>query len=562
MSSAIDLVVLNGPLEGEVVHLRPDQALPIGRAPRGLQLPDPLVSFRHAEIAWQGDLYWVEDLGSTTGTFIDEQRITDKSVAIKPGMRVQIGETEFEVRERPRSALLRTLGAISAVVILVFGVRAFLDSIEVRYEPVIRWFEPVAVGGGVTTDILRIPTSFIRETGVDHRELKVTRITDYDRNGVAELWLTMPREDRLVTFDVEGGWRTVSVLPHGCRSRQGRLGEEMKGFPDLDCAGTRYVFEDGRYNIAGVDGVFVWMPPAAPPAPPEDETPAQREERETNPPPAIVSDGPPVPFVVTLVRPTHFAGFLARRGVTEPVHYLLCEDAVPGVRAQVRTEQGDLVPLELPCMGEMQVDAADVLQQFGNGLPRMFAFTGNGRAALLRDVATHLAGDPEGVMMSRDDKALYDRIAADPTVRRGAVRVGFTGDERLFTAVAPERPVPGGGKALLRTEVAGPVPGRVHTVRVAGAGRYDLEGCGTLEVDAGPWHCLAAKGCGETSAFLALRNTTCGNGAVVRVPYARGVYPYDDGRVVGRVSVESIGAGNQIDVLRVRFAYREQLDGL
>ena len=57
MSSALDLVVLTGPLEGTVVNLRPNEPLLLGRSSKGLQLIDPMVSLNHSEITWEGDRY-------------------------------------------------------------------------------------------------------------------------------------------------------------------------------------------------------------------------------------------------------------------------------------------------------------------------------------------------------------------------------------------------------------------------------------------------------------------------------------------------------------------------
>ena len=61
MSSAIDLVILNGPSEGEVISLTPDTPLKLGRSAKGYQLIDPLVSLNHAMISFEGDSYWIED---------------------------------------------------------------------------------------------------------------------------------------------------------------------------------------------------------------------------------------------------------------------------------------------------------------------------------------------------------------------------------------------------------------------------------------------------------------------------------------------------------------------
>ena len=102
-----------------------------------------------------------------------------------------------------------------------------MQSIEVSYEPKLRWAEEIAQGAGYKSDILEIPTSFIRETGVDHRQLQVERVTDFDENGVDELWLKWPDGRRIVTFDKDGSWRTVADLRSDCRDKQRSLAEGL-----------------------------------------------------------------------------------------------------------------------------------------------------------------------------------------------------------------------------------------------------------------------------------------------------------------------------------------------
>ena len=39
-------------------------------------LPDPRISAKHAQMVWRGGHWWVEDLGSTNGTFVNGQPVT------------------------------------------------------------------------------------------------------------------------------------------------------------------------------------------------------------------------------------------------------------------------------------------------------------------------------------------------------------------------------------------------------------------------------------------------------------------------------------------------------
>jgi pSer/pThr/pTyr-binding forkhead associated (FHA) protein len=63
-----------------------------------IRLDDDYVSTRHARIVASGDQWYVEDLGSTNGTYLGSQRIT-QPVAIGLGSQVRIGKTILELRK-------------------------------------------------------------------------------------------------------------------------------------------------------------------------------------------------------------------------------------------------------------------------------------------------------------------------------------------------------------------------------------------------------------------------------------------------------------------------------
>jgi pSer/pThr/pTyr-binding forkhead associated (FHA) protein len=71
----------------------------IGRgSDAGIKLDDDYVSTRHARIAASGDQWFVEDLGSTNGTYIGTVRITQPTT-ITLGTQVRIGKTILELRK-------------------------------------------------------------------------------------------------------------------------------------------------------------------------------------------------------------------------------------------------------------------------------------------------------------------------------------------------------------------------------------------------------------------------------------------------------------------------------
>jgi predicted component of type VI protein secretion system len=70
----------------------------IGRdASATLSLQDEQMSRRHARVSAQGDLAIVEDLGSTNGTYVNEQPIEGPR-ALRAGDRIRVGLTVLELR--------------------------------------------------------------------------------------------------------------------------------------------------------------------------------------------------------------------------------------------------------------------------------------------------------------------------------------------------------------------------------------------------------------------------------------------------------------------------------
>ena len=62
-----------------------------------LRVPDTYVSSQHARIYERDGVWYVEDLGSTNGTYLNQRRITGPS-ELRAGDRVKIGRTHLELR--------------------------------------------------------------------------------------------------------------------------------------------------------------------------------------------------------------------------------------------------------------------------------------------------------------------------------------------------------------------------------------------------------------------------------------------------------------------------------
>lgn len=91
------LVLTSGPLTGTSLPLREAGVL-IGRNPEcALVLDDEFASGRHARIIRGQDGWYVEDLGSTNGTFLGQYRVGDP-VPVETGTSIRIGRTVIELR--------------------------------------------------------------------------------------------------------------------------------------------------------------------------------------------------------------------------------------------------------------------------------------------------------------------------------------------------------------------------------------------------------------------------------------------------------------------------------
>jgi pSer/pThr/pTyr-binding forkhead associated (FHA) protein len=91
------LVVTDGPLRGTTLPLT-SSAILIGRAPScTLVLDDDYSSSRHARLYPDGGQWFVEDLGSTNGTFLDSRRV-DAPLPVQPGARVKVGTSVLELQ--------------------------------------------------------------------------------------------------------------------------------------------------------------------------------------------------------------------------------------------------------------------------------------------------------------------------------------------------------------------------------------------------------------------------------------------------------------------------------
>ena len=92
------LQIVEGPNAGQSVPLG-DKPILLGRGTdAAIRLDDDYVSTRHARFATNGEQWFVEDLGSTNGTYLGSQRLTAPT-PIGIGIAVRLGKTIVELRK-------------------------------------------------------------------------------------------------------------------------------------------------------------------------------------------------------------------------------------------------------------------------------------------------------------------------------------------------------------------------------------------------------------------------------------------------------------------------------
>jgi pSer/pThr/pTyr-binding forkhead associated (FHA) protein len=78
---------------GQPVHDLPDDKLTVGRVvDNGLQIDDASVSSHHAELVLENGEWHLHDLGSTNGTFVNREQVTD--AILRHGDEVRFGSID------------------------------------------------------------------------------------------------------------------------------------------------------------------------------------------------------------------------------------------------------------------------------------------------------------------------------------------------------------------------------------------------------------------------------------------------------------------------------------
>jgi hypothetical protein len=74
-------------------------SMTIGRSPQtDVQIDDTFASARHARVSERDGLYYLEDMGSTNGTYLNGRRVGSLEL-LRPEDRFRIGDTEFRYQQ-------------------------------------------------------------------------------------------------------------------------------------------------------------------------------------------------------------------------------------------------------------------------------------------------------------------------------------------------------------------------------------------------------------------------------------------------------------------------------
>lgn len=174
-----------------VVSFSPDQPVLIGRSKQcALRLDASDISARHARIGYENGHFWVEDLGSTNGTFVNKQQISGR-VPLEAGVPVVLGRDvsimgasgEEQIR---RAVQLPEPEAVEAVEPQRYPVLVSASEVARPARMVIAPGSVISVGRDPSSDLwLGAPHVSRRHLEIVSSPEGVVTVTDHSTNGTA-----------------------------------------------------------------------------------------------------------------------------------------------------------------------------------------------------------------------------------------------------------------------------------------------------------------------------------------------------------------------------------------
>ena len=176
-----------------VISFLPDMPVLVGRAREcTLRIDMPNISGKHARIGFESGEFWVEDLGSTNGTFVHKQQIAGRvnvpaGVPIRFGQEIELfGVTSTEQLARATSGKVDAHKKAVAPPENKFPILVSLSESARPARIVLTPGESVALGRDPSSDMwLGAPHISRRHCVVEMTKAGLVRIEDHSTNGTA-----------------------------------------------------------------------------------------------------------------------------------------------------------------------------------------------------------------------------------------------------------------------------------------------------------------------------------------------------------------------------------------
>jgi two-component system cell cycle response regulator len=216
-SPAACLVVLSGSSVGEMYRLEKDQVV-LGRGDKvDLRLIDDGISREHAQILRQGGQLFLEDLGSTNGTYCNGERVTRHPLA--EGDKILIGSTtilKFSYQDRLDEMFQRQMSesALRDGLTRAFNKRYFSERIDSEFQYANRHRTPLSLIFIDIDHFKRINDVHGHQTG------------DYVLTQLATLLMSMLGEEEV--FARYGGEEFAIIARGSALEAAGALSERMR----------------------------------------------------------------------------------------------------------------------------------------------------------------------------------------------------------------------------------------------------------------------------------------------------------------------------------------------
>lgn len=178
------VTITHGPGAGRTIA-RTETGAVIGRQP-GLEvtLDSAAISRRHARLTWQGEQVFVEDIGSSNGTFLNERRITGRT-PLRPGDSLRIGTSILRLDAPPRVEPEMTIQSLTAAA--TSNAELFRDHAATKLQAVLQLAHHLGHSLEVDTVLDRL---------------------------LGQLLVLLPKADRAMVLQREGDEPFVRALKH------------------------------------------------------------------------------------------------------------------------------------------------------------------------------------------------------------------------------------------------------------------------------------------------------------------------------------------------------------